>query len=110
MIDISFVTSGHNFWLAMGLTGATGIFIGASLYDGNLSMLKKGILTLLFYAFFIIITIYMRIDGNSGIPIFHRHPQSTAGMITIVFVTIFYILGMILGVWSVNRVLKGKHK
>jgi hypothetical protein len=91
MIDIGFVTNANGFWLAMGLTTATGIFIGASLYDGNLSLLKKGVLTIFFYAFFLILTIYLRIAGNSGVPIFQRHPQSTASMITICFITVFYL-------------------
>jgi hypothetical protein len=110
MIDIGFVTSANCFWLAMGMTTATGIFIGASIYDGNLSLLKKGILTILFYAFFIVLTTYWRISGNSGVPIFERHPQSTAGMITVIITTLFYIIGMIIGVFSVSKVLKGKHE
>jgi hypothetical protein len=109
MIEIGFVINAQGFWLAMGLTSATGMFIGASLYDGNLSMLKKGILTILFYSFFIITTIFLRISGNSGTPIFERHPQSTAGMITVVITTIFYLLGIIIGVYTVKKTLKNKH-
>lgn len=110
MIDVSFVTSANGFWMAMGLTTATGIFIGASLYDGNLSMFKKGAVSIVFYAVLLIITTFLRIDGNSGIPVFQRHPQSTAGMITVFFITIFYLLGMSLGVFAVNKVMRGRHE
>lgn len=109
MIDLLFVINANGFWFAMGLTAVTGVFIGASLYDGNLSMLKKGVLSIIFYAFLLILTTYLRIDGNSGVPIFSRHPQSTAGMITVGFITLFYLVGMCLGVFTVNKVLKGKH-
>lgn len=109
MIDVGFVINADGFWLAMGLTTATGMFIGASIYDGNLSILKKGILTILFYALFIIVTIFLRIQGNSGVPIFDRHPQSTAGMITVVFITLFYLSGMCIGVFTLNKTLKNKH-
>lgn len=110
MIDIGFVTQANGFWFAMSLTACTGIFIGASLYDGNLSMFKKGALSIVFYAFLLILTTYLRIGGNSGVPIFQRHPQSTAGMITVGFITAFYLIGMATGVYTVNKVMKGRHE
>ena len=99
MIDtLLYVINGQSFWLSMGCTSAVGVFIGALLYNGDLKLLQKGILTIGIYVFFLLHTTFVRLLGTRNVPIFERAPQSTASIVTILLVTLFYIFGMFIGV------------
>ncbi len=109
MIDLAYVTGAPLFWLAMGMTSATGVFIGAIIYNGDIPMFKKGLVTVLCYTFFLLLTTTTRVASGRTVETIFSHPNATAGIITIVFITFFYLLGMCIGVFTVNKVLKGKH-
>lgn len=106
---LKYVMSDPYFTLSMGFTASIGIFIGALLYDGILPEVKKGIVAIGFYAFLLSMTNFGRI-----LPIIisgdvHDIKQPFAGIATILFVTIFYILGMFIGVFVTNKAHGGKH-
>jgi hypothetical protein len=86
------------FWASMGFTTLIGIFIGSVIYDGDMHEMKKGLIALGSYGVMLLISNSTRI-----IPQIHTtEPQKIyqlfAGLITIGVVTIFYLLGMFLGV------------
>ena len=106
--SLDYVVGDPYFWLAMGFTTAIGIFVGAVVYDGVLRQAKKGVIVLLSYAFILALTNFSRIT-----PIIIRgeatsFEQPFAGVATILLVTIFYLIGMCLGVKTTNFAHKGK--
>ena len=95
---VAYVSNGSGFWGSMGFATATAMIIGALLYDGRSYDLKKGVITIFTYSFFIFITIFSRI-----LPVLPRVaekniPQAFASLTTILLVTLFYLLGLVLGV------------
>lgn len=103
-----YVTNDSYFWISMSITTCIGIFIGAVLYDGLLNEVKKLVFSILSYAFLILMTNVSRIMPiiNSGSV--HDTKQPFAGTVTILFVTIFYLFGLWLGVYTVNKAHSGK--
>lgn len=97
--SIKYVTSDPWFGASMGMTASMGIFIGAILFDGLLTEVRKGIVTIISYAFLLGIANYTRIAPIVFSGDFHNPNQPFAGLSTIFFVTIFYCLGMLMGVW-----------
>ena len=95
---LTYVTSAPLFWASMGLTTSTAMFIGVLLYDGNVQQVGKGALGVGSYAFFLMFTtvprVYSRFDNVTRSCI----PGAFAGTTTIVLVTLFYMLGLVLGV------------
>ena len=107
---ISYVTNANLFWLSMGMTASIGIFVGALIYNGDITMFKKGILTMSFYIFFLLLTTTARITDGRSLTTILNHPNATAGLITIIFITFFYMLGMCIGVIILNSALHKKGK
>lgn len=100
---LQYVTSAPAFWHTMGVITATAIVVGAIIHNGDLKSLGKIILTLLTYGAFIFsvdaVRIY-KVLTDSGIT---NHAQAYAGLITILFVTFFYLLGIAIGVITVKK-------
>ena len=99
--SIQFVINGAGFWTAIGWVIACGIIIGAIVHNGDLKSLSKGIIVFGTYFFFVSYTTLQRLTGLRDVPLFDRHPNSTASLITNVFVAIAYLIGMFLGVITV---------
>ena len=92
---IMYVLNGEAFWHTIGFTVATAIFIGAAIYDGDTTMLKKGFITIFCYTMVLFLTNVFRLIGNGGNI---GHIQRYAGIITLIFVTVAYLTGMVIGV------------
>ena len=95
MDSFQYISSANYFWHSMAMTTACSIFLGSFLYNGDHRTLAKGILTLLPYIALLITTTVLRING---LPEINNHVQVYAGLCTIVSLTIFYMLGLFLGV------------
>jgi len=110
---INYVTSGDGFWWAMGWTAACGSMVGGMIHNGDLKGVKKALVSVGVYVSFLVYTSWLRLVGTREIPLFERHPNSTAGIITNIFVAIFYGFGMFLGVltlWIFKHRVKIKKK
>jgi len=105
--SIIYVMTDNFFWPSMAVTVIIGMFIGSALYDGCVQEVRKMILSLMIYA-----SLITAVTSERVIPLFYdgvfrqHHPFS--GIATIILVTIFYLLGMWLGVFVTNQ--SNKHK
>lgn len=109
MEAIMYVVKDPYFGMAMSMTIASSLFIGAAIYDGLIDDVKKAIITIAYYAFLIAGTNLTRILPIIASGNVHDVRQPLAGVVTLGFITIAYLLGMYVGVKIVNRVHKGKH-
>lgn len=96
---ISYVIQAPYFWLSMGFTTATAMFVGVLLYDGNMKQVGKGAFGIGSYAFFLMFTTIPRVYSRFPNIAPGNFPMAFAGTATILFVTLFYMLGLLLGVW-----------
>lgn len=94
-----YVTSDPYFWPSMAITVIIGYLVGAVIYDGILRDVSKAIVTVFSYAFMIVSVsatrIFPQIMGPNSII---DRTKPLAGLWTIFFVTIFYLIGMWIGV------------
>ena len=108
-LSIPYVMGDEFFILSMACTTAVALFIGATIYDGLLREVKKGIVTVGSYALMLVMANYSRVTSVlNEVPELSRH-QPFAGIVTILFVTFFYITGMLLGVWIVSMAQHDRH-
>ena len=102
--SFQYVMNAPYFVQTMGLTTASSMFIGATLYNGDLKTLAKGMITLIPYVLLLLAVTIIRLTSN---PI--TNPVlACAGLATIIFLTIFYVLGLLLGVEVVKLAHKDK--
>ncbi len=96
--SLEIVTSAPFFWSAMGAMTATSIFIGAALYNTNMSKLKSLISAVIIYVFFIAFINLSRIYGKviSGEATVSQ-PNIYNATITIILAAFFYLLGIVIG-------------
>ena len=96
-----YISGGPGFRLSMGMTTAVAVFIGAIIFDGVLTLAVKGIITVISYAFFVLQIDITRITSTYAqemVPKSAPQAMSYGGIGTIAAVTIFWIVGMMLGV------------
>ena len=86
------------FWASMGFTTLIGIFIGSVIYDGDMKEMKKGIIALGSYCVIIITTNTTRVIPQIATTLPAKTYQLFASVVTIAIVSVFYLLGMYLGV------------
>ena len=102
---IQYVTSAPYFWHTMGATTASTVFLGAMLYNGDLRRLSRGLIALLPYTALLIATNIIRIsdklEQTSGAS---NHVTAWAGTVTILYLTFFYVLGLLIGVVTTGSV------
>lgn len=112
LLSVSYVINAPFFYSSMGMTAATSIFIGAAMYNGELKPASKGILAVLSYAILLLITtlprVFDRLNNSELAFSQERTSMAYAGAITIFFLTIWYILGILIGVYTVQRAHKKK--
>lgn len=98
--SVPYVISDQYFWVAMGLTVSMAMFVGAILYNGNLDQIRKGIVSMGSYAIVLLYTNISRVSSHVDSAEYPHMPF--AGAATIGVVTIFYFIGMYLGVLMLN--------
>lgn len=101
----TYVSHAPYFWLTMGMVTAVSMFVGAIVFDGDLSTATKGIIGVLSYIFFLIQAQFTRV--TDAIPrIKPPSPSYTwhAATITIIIITFFWIIGVLFGVYTSYRV------
>jgi len=98
---IKYITEAPYFWSTMGIIVGMCIFIGAIIFDGDFSIATKAMIGLGSYVFFVIQIQFIRItnvlaNNKSG----HSEPyMAYASSVTLVIISIFWIIGVILGVF-----------
>lgn len=97
------------FWSSMGLITAIGMLIGSIIYNGDLQKVSKAILTVIVYVFLLggtnlnrIYDVYCRVGISDSVMAF-------AGTVTALIISIFYISGMLLGVY-LTKIIRKKVK
>jgi len=101
--SIKYVVTGYTFWQAMGWTSAIGMVIGRLMYNGDLKRMHKFFISFAVYLIFLIYTQLARIHGLEQI---NNPIQASASIITILFVSFFYVFGMYLGVTMFSIIKK----
>lgn len=97
---LNYVISAPYFWVTMGMITAVAMFVGAILFDGDLQLATKGIIGLLSYIFFLLQAQITRVINAYQQPIPHSPPYMYhAATVTIIILTIFWIMGVSLGVY-----------
>lgn len=107
----SYISEAPFFWGAMGFTTALGMFVGALIYDGELTEASKGIVSVISYACMIVWMNLTRIANVLGpnLDVGHtRTGMAFAGTATVVAVTLAWLLGMFLGVVVFKFKYRGK--
>ena len=102
--SINYVVGAPFFWHSMSLLTASGIFIGSVVYNGDHEKFKRGLITILPLVVFWLMATITRIRSVHVI----NHYQAYAGIITILFVTLFYFIGMCMGVCTTTHVHRKK--
>jgi len=107
--SVLYVIADGFFWPSMAVVVMIGVFIGSVLYDGCVKEIKKMLISVFAYAFMIMSVNFTRVLPQMGTEqiIDVRKPLASIG--TIFLVTIFYLLGMWLGVMTTGHAHKGKH-
>ena len=104
--SILYVVNDPFFLASMGFTTAVGIFIGAVIYDGDLKQIKKVIFSLSSYMMLLLVTNLSRTIPEITIATSAHKPIASA--VTMIIVTVFYLLGMYMGVGITKRAHKGR--
>lgn len=103
-----FVFQADFFYQVMALVTIIAIMIGSIIYNGDVDMARKAIISILAYGGMIILTNLSRISsiGLTGPQLIMNQGQAYNGTTTTIFVTFFYLIGILLGVWMHKRVRK----
>lgn len=99
-----YVVSDPYFWPSMSFTTIIGIFIGAVIYNGDLVQVRKALVAIGSYVLLLSIVNLSRVLPEVGIVANPYKP--IAGIVTMIIVTFFYLLGMWLGVKITRRAHK----
>jgi membrane protein DedA with SNARE-associated domain len=100
--SILYVMNDPYFWPSMAITVTIGMFIGSAIYNGCVQQLKKTLLSLAVYSSLIMMVTSQRVVPMLYEGVFRKH-HPFSGIATIIWVTIFYLAGMCLGVYVTNR-------
>lgn len=108
---IIYITSAPYFWSTMGIIVGMCMFIGAIIFDGDLSIAYKSMIGLGSYIFFVLQTQTIRIsDALANNKIRHSEPfMAYASNITLIILSIFWIIGVLLGVFISSKYHKKKY-
>jgi len=108
---INYITTASFFYPSMGITAASSVFIGAAIYNGDIKSASKGIITVGSYVGLLVIMSLARIWEVLANEIIQHSPiyMAYAGILTAIFLGLYYILGIVIGVYVMNR-MKAKKK
>lgn len=108
---VIYVSSAPFFWGSMGFTTALAMFAGVLLYDGNLTQIRKGLVSVLSYAsmvFWLTSTRVIKTISTSLAYPTSTHPEyAYAGLVSVVLITLAWVLGLIIGVTIFRIKYKG---
>lgn len=104
--SLYYVTSDFYFWPSMTFTTMVGIFIGAVIYDGDLKQIGKALVAISSYILLLTTANLTRVIPEINVVVNPYKP--IAGIVTMVIVTIFYLLGMFLGVLITKHAHRGR--
>ena len=97
---IQYVCNAPYFWITMGMVTAIAMFVGAILFDGDLHLATKGIISLLSYLFFLLQAQITRVIDATQKNITHSPTYMYhAASVTIVILSLFWIFGVGFGVY-----------
>lgn len=104
LLGIKYVINAPFFYYGMSGTVLGGLWIGASIYD-NMMEAWKGMFIVMGYAGFLLITTVPRVlDSIGDTSLKHSSPgMEYAGIITTLFILMYYILGMLIGAYTLHR-------
>lgn len=98
--SLVYISAAPYFWLSMGMSAAIAMFIGAIIYDGELEYAWKGLLSVGMYGFFLAQIIFTRVNYNYTTILHGLTPgQAWANITTILVLSTFWIIGVMLGVF-----------
>lgn len=109
---LMYVISFPYFWISMGVTVASSMFIGAILYNGDVRALVKGMVSLITYFALLMTVTVTRVNISLVSALSHDRSNdymAYAGIVTLLIVTLFYVTGLLLGVFVVKKARKAKH-
>ena len=106
--SVEYVVNAPYFFSLTGMTIATAMFVGATLYNGELKQATKGMVTVGSYAGFLFLMFNARVTdtlSTSTTAAGHEH-MAYAGIATIIISTLSYIFGILLGVFISQQARK----
>lgn len=103
MESLKYVAGDYYFIPSMAMIVICGLFVGSVIFNGDVQQIKKGIVVLLSYASLLVMVNYARIYPLFSTFSPEHSRQPLAGIVTILFVTIFYLLGMCWGVYVTKK-------
>jgi hypothetical protein len=100
--SLIFVKDAPYFYQAMALVTIIATMIGSIIYNGDVRGLSKAVISIFAYGGMIMLTNISRIiTSNAGV-VRSQMAQGQAfnGTTTVMYVTLFYLIGIVLGVWA----------
>lgn len=107
---IKYVTNAPMFWGSMGFTTAIAMFIGALVYDGELEQASKGVFSVVSYVIMLLWVMISRVLSSLNTVGLNEPAKAWAGTLTILLITIFWLIGILLGVLILRTKYKGWHR
>lgn len=108
-LSLVYVSNASYFWQSMGAVVACSVFIGAILYNGDLDRLSKGIVTTGAYASLLFTMTISRVLDTFSRTGVRNADMALAGSSSILIVTLFYFMGLIIGVYLVKFIHRNQH-
>lgn len=107
--SISMVTTSPNFFFYMGLVVSFGMIVGGKLNEG-MDGLKKSVIVLLPFGFVMLLTTSSRLFYTSSLSSFPLSANAYNGLFTLVFTSLFYLIGLVLGHTIVSSTIRKIYK
>lgn len=95
---IAYVISAPHFWETMFSIPVVTAWVGNIIYNGDVKQAQKSLILIGTYVSFLLATTSTRVNNTVRINPGSLTVMSNAGIVTIGFVTLFFVVGIILGV------------
>lgn len=86
------------FWGSMGITTSIAMFVGAAIYDGRLDQVSKALLSVISYVGMMLWVSLSRISHAIETNQANFTKMALAGPMSVVILTLFWLLGVFMGV------------
>lgn len=94
------------FWITMGTIVSIAMFIGALIFNSDIRALTKSLISLTIYESFLVFVQFNRINNYYTFTEKNQNKyMAYAQMVTLVYITTFWVLGLIIGV-IVSRIIR----
>lgn len=109
--SLVYVTNAPYFFISIGMTVSIAMFVGAIIFDGDLSIAAKGILSISLYAFFFLQITLTRILNMYDVLKLDEKRQimGFASIVTLFILTLLWVIGILFGV-SICRFVRRRYK